>query len=121
MATSRWEVFTTGRVLQYVTVGILENAGEPLHWHLWGVKSDLAGPTYAAELSPAALRAALVTFIMVFQALGGVIMSALFTGVAASSNPNIWYVPLGIMFFPAIVCCIGTPFAVGKSTNQGLW
>jgi hypothetical protein len=28
MATSSWEVFTTGRVLQYVTVGILENAGE---------------------------------------------------------------------------------------------
>ena len=72
------------------------------------------GPTYAAELSPAALRAALVTFIMVFQALGGVIMSSVFVGVASSSNPNIWYVPLGLMFFPAIVCCIGTPFAVGK-------
>lgn len=28
MATSNWEVFTTGRVLQYVTVGILENAGK---------------------------------------------------------------------------------------------
>ena len=28
MATGRWEVFTTGRVLQYVTVGILENAGK---------------------------------------------------------------------------------------------
>lgn len=121
MATSRWEVFTTGRVLQYVTVGILENAGEPSTLATIRSHSDLAGPTYAAELSPAALRAALVTFIMVFQALGGIIMSALFTGVAASSNPNIWYVPLGIMFFPAIVCCIGTPFAVGKSTNQFLW
>jgi MFS family permease len=78
----------------------------------------MAGPTYAAELSPAGLRAALVTFIMVFQALGGVIMSALFTGVAASTNPNIWYVPLGIMFFPAIICCIGTPFAVGESDRH---
>lgn len=101
LATGRWEVFTTGRVLQYVTVGILENAG----------------PTYAAELSPAALRAALVTFIMVFQALGGVIMTAIFQGINTSDNPNIWYVPIGLMFVPAIICCIGTPFVVGMYTH----
>lgn len=105
MATGRWEVFTTGRVLQYVTVGILENAG----------------PTYAAELSPAALRAALVTFIMVFQALGGVIMTAVFQGINTSNNPNIWYVPIGLMFVPAIICCIGTPFVVESPRLLVAW
>jgi hypothetical protein len=51
---------------------------------------------------------------MVFQAFGGVLMSAVFQGVAFSSDPNIWYVPLGLMFVPAIICCVGTPFAVGE-------
>ena len=80
----------------------------------------LLGPTYAAELAPAALRAALVTFIMVFQALGGVIMTAVFQGLAKSTNPNIWYVPIGMMFVPAIICVIGTPFAVGESGSLSL-
>lgn len=56
-----------------------------------------------------------MTFIMVFQALGGVVMTAAFQGLAKSSNPNIWYVPIGLMFVPAIICIIGTPFAVGES------
>jgi hypothetical protein len=51
---------------------------------------------------------------MVFQALGGVIMTAVFQGLAKSTNPNIWYVPIGLMFVPAIICIVGTPFAVGK-------
>lgn len=41
-------------------------------------------------------------------------MTAVFQGLAKSTNPNIWYVPIGLMFVPAIICLVGTPFAVGK-------
>lgn len=40
-------------------------------------------------------------------------MTAVFQGLAKSTNPNIWYVPIGLMFVPAIICLAGTPFAVG--------
>jgi MFS family permease len=99
MATSSWIVFSCGRVFQYLCIGIIENAG----------------PTYASETSPAALRAACVSFLFIVQGLGGVITSGIFQGISTSTNPNIWLVPAGIQLIPGVIVLLSTPFIVGES------
>lgn len=98
MATSSWIVFSCGRVFQYLCIGIIENAG----------------PTYASETSPAALRAACVSFLFIVQGLGGVITSGIFQGISTSTNPNIWLVPAGVQLIPGVIVLLSTPFIVGE-------
>ncbi|GFZ46602.1 hypothetical protein JCM24511_03822 [Saitozyma sp. JCM 24511] len=105
MATSSWIVFSCGRVFQYLCIGIIENAG----------------PTYASETSPAALRAACVSFLFIVQGLGGVITSGIFQGISTSTNPNIWLVPAGVQLIPGVIVLLSTPFIVESPRLLVAW
>ncbi|WVF67033.1 hypothetical protein IAT40_001776 [Kwoniella sp. CBS 6097] len=96
LATKNWIVFSVGRVLQYLCIGIVENIG----------------PTYAAEISPAPLRAACVSMLFVLQGVGNMIITAVVRGIAASSIRHIWMVVMGVQLIPGLVILFGTPFII---------
>lgn len=92
-----WQVFTVGRTLAYMGVGILENVV----------------PSYQAEIAPAPLRGFIAGSIMTAQSLGKV-WGAGMSRAYATNEGNGWMVVVAVAYIPAGIMLLLLPFTVGQ-------
>ena len=95
LSAKEWIQFTTGRVLTYLAVGLV----------------DTTVPTYEAELAPAALRGFFAGNVQVFVHIGAIWGSSMSRAFATETGRVGWMVPVGVQM---IVC----PPCFGISTND---
>lgn len=96
ISASSWIQFTTGRVVAYLAVGIVEPAI----------------PTYQAELAPAALRGFFAGNVQVLVHLGSIWGAGMSRAYAYEQGSKGWRVPVGVQMIPAVLLLILTPFCV---------
>ena len=95
-----WVVFTVGRIIAYLGIGIVENAA----------------PAYCSEISPAGLRG-FMTGSMTVLVTGGNLWGAGMSRAFATEEGRIgWIVPVAIQLLPALMILAMVPFTPGQST-----
>ena len=97
LTTSSWQVFTAGRVIAYLGVGLVENAV----------------PSYQAELAPAPLRGFFAGSIMLITSAGNLWGTGMSRAYATETGNVGWMVPVGVQLIPAVFMLLLTPFTVG--------
>ena len=91
-------VFTVGRIIAYLGIGIVENAA----------------PAYCSEISPAAVRG-FKTGSMTVLVTGGNLWGAGMSRAFATEQGKIgWIVPVAIQLLPALMILAMVPFTPGQ-------
>ncbi|WVQ68314.1 uncharacterized protein L199_006521 [Kwoniella botswanensis] len=94
LTAKNWQVFTVGRIIAYLSVGIVENCV----------------PSYISEISPAGVRGFMsgtMTVLVTVGNLWGAGMSRIF---ATETRKIGWIIPVAIQFVPAAGILLLVPF-----------
>nr|XP_018265101.1 uncharacterized protein I303_03284 [Kwoniella dejecticola CBS 10117]OBR87259.1 hypothetical protein I303_03284 [Kwoniella dejecticola CBS 10117] len=94
LTAKNWVVFTVGRIIAYLSVGIVENCV----------------PSYISEISPAGVRGFMsgtMTVLVTVGNLWGAGMSRIF---ATETRRIGWIIPVAIQFLPALGILVLVPF-----------
>jgi len=98
MTSHDWRVFSLGRVIAYLAVGMVENAV----------------PSYQAEISPAPLRGFFAGSIMIVTSIGNLWGTVMSRAYVNETRPVGWLVPVGVQSIPAVAMLVTIPFCVGE-------
>lgn len=96
LAATEWILFSVGRVLAYLAVGIVENAV----------------PSYEAELAPAPLRGFLAGNVQVFVHVGSIWGACMSYAFRFSTMREGWMIPVAMMLVPPMILLVLVPFCV---------
>jgi MFS transporter, SP family, sugar:H+ symporter len=97
LTATNWIVFSVGRELAYLSVGIVENAV----------------PSYQSEIAPAALRGLLGGSIMCINTMGNLWGAGMSRAYATETSKIGWLVPVGVQLIPAVGILLMVPFTPG--------
>ncbi|OCF39373.1 hypothetical protein I317_06858 [Kwoniella heveanensis CBS 569] len=87
LTSKEWIQFTVGRVLTYVTIGLIE----------------AVIPSYSAEVSPAPLRGFFSGLFVPLQSSVGMLTSGVARAFATTQGPVGWLVPISLQGIPSLV------------------
>lgn len=103
ICATEWILFSSGRVIVYLTIGLIENLV----------------PSYGAEIAPAPLRGFTVMLLIQFLGIGVILAAVIVNATASMPSKAGWMIPVGIQFLPTVILGVLLPFTCGKSSQ--LW
>lgn len=98
ICATEWILFSSGRVVVYLTIGLIENLV----------------PSYGAEVAPAPLRGFTVMLLIQFLGIGTILAAVIVNATAKMPTKAGWMIPVGIQFLPTVILAVLLPFTVGE-------
>ncbi|WVW80523.1 hypothetical protein I302_102508 [Kwoniella bestiolae CBS 10118] len=99
LTAKNWQVFTVGRVIAYLSVGIVENCV----------------PSYISEISPAGVRGFMSGTMTVLVTAGNLWGAGMSRAFATETRKIGWIIPVATQFVPAVGMLLLVPFTPGRT------